>query len=94
MSLPINCRPKNGGSFDIADGRRIAQQHHQPVNANTAAGIGRQTVLKCANIIAVVMHRFIIAALAQAVLFAEYLRLHLRVVLFRKAINQFASGGE
>src|SRR5260363_333723 len=60
---------------NIADAGAIAQQHHQPVDANAATARGRQAVLKRANIIGVKVHCFIIAGLFLFRLFSEARRL-------------------
>ncbi len=59
-----------GEENDVADGRRVGEQHHQPVDADALAGRGRHAVFEGADVI-VVEHRMdlvVVAALGDLLL--------------------------
>ncbi len=74
----------------IADGRRIGQQHDQPVNADALANRRRHAIFQCTHVIMVVMHSLFVARLFLYHLLAEACRLVFCIVELGKAVGQLA----
>ena len=76
----------------IADRRAVGQQHDQPVDAHACAGSRRQAVFERANVISVVVHRFIIARLFRGNLCLKARGLIFSIIQLGEAIRDLATG--
>ena len=73
---------------------RVGQQHHEPVDADAAAAGRGHAVLERANVVRVVVHRFLVAGFLRGDLGAKARRLVLGVVQLGKTVGDLATGDE
>src|SRR5579859_3592633 len=78
----------------VADRGRVGEEHDQPVDADAETGGRRHAVLERPDIVGVVEHRFLVAALLGGGLGAKPRRLLLRVVELREAVGDLAACDE
>src|SRR5687768_15502674 len=63
--------PHMGEKDDVPDAGAVGEQHHQPVDAEAAARARRQAVFERADVVGVVVHRFLVAGIFHLRLFQE-----------------------
>jgi hypothetical protein len=79
---------------DVANGRRIGEQHDHAIHAQPEPGGGRHPVFERANVIGVVVHGLLVAGFLALDLILEALRLILGIVEFGEAVGEFAAADE
>src|SRR5206468_3194331 len=96
-SYVVRCRegllgPQRREQDHVSDRRRVRQQHHQPVDANTEAAGGRETVLERAQVVVVDWLRFLVASRLAGRLGLEVGSLHIGIDELGKRIADLATG--
>ena len=79
---------------DIANRRRIGQQHHKTVDADAFTCGWRQAVFQCADVVGVVVHGFIVAGFFLLYLLHEACGLVFGIVQLGEAVGDFAADDE
>src|SRR3954454_4828018 len=94
LPLPFSSslRSQLGEEDDVADGRGVREEHHQPVDTDALAGGGWHAVLERADVVLVHLVRLVVAAGALAELRLESGALLVGVVQLRKAVRELSAG--
>src|SRR4029078_1496080 len=71
----------------VPDRRAVGEQHHEAIDPEPGTRGRRQPVLHCADVVRVVVHRFLLAGFLEPRLLAEPLGLVLRVVQLGEAVR-------
>src|SRR6185503_16678119 len=71
----------------VADRRAVGEEHHEPVDAEPGPRGRRQAVLERADVVGVVVHRFLLSGFLEPRLVAKALRLVLRIVQLGEAVR-------
>src|SRR5262245_57248223 len=75
----------------VADARRVRQQHHEPIDADSFSSGRWQTMLERGDVVLVVLHRLEVTARLAFRLFTEPFGLILRIVQLGEAVRDLAT---
>jgi len=79
---------------NVANGRRIGEQHDHAIHTQPEPGGGRHPILERANIVGVVVHGLLVAGFLALDLILEALRLILGIVELGETVGELAAGDD